>query len=83
MITTIGAILIAFVALVLFLFIARRMLRLAIKLVIAGVIVVPLLFAAAVGWWRGWFATPGSRQTARPAASQPRNNNSNRRAPAP
>jgi hypothetical protein len=74
---------IASVALMLLLFIARRVLRLAVKLAIAGVIVGPLLVAAAVGWWPGWFWTPGSRQTGRPAASQTHHSNSNRRAATP
>jgi multisubunit Na+/H+ antiporter MnhC subunit len=49
--------LIAFVAVALFLLIARRALRIAIKLALVGVLVVLLIAGASVGWWRGWFGS--------------------------
>jgi len=60
------------VALLLFVFIAKRLLRLAIKLVLVGVVVVALLAGAGYGWWNGWFDTqrtqrkPGPARTASP-----------------
>jgi hypothetical protein len=61
--------LVVVLALVVFLFFARRILRLAVRLVLVGVVLLALLAAVAFGWWEGWF---GSSQSDRPAASQPR-----------
>ena len=49
--------LIAFVAVALFLLVARRVFRLALKLALVGVLVVLLVVGASVGWWRGWFGS--------------------------
>jgi len=49
--------LIAFVAVALFLLVARRVFRLALKLAFVGVLVVLLIVGASVGWWRGWFGS--------------------------
>ena len=60
------AIIVGIVALFLFLFIARRMFRMAIKLVFVGVIIIALLAAGVFGWWQGWFdgsSTRGARPT--------------------
>lgn len=65
--------LIAFAIVALFLVIARRMLRLAMKLAIVGVLVLLLVAGATYGWWRGWFS---SSTVERPANQRP---NSNRR----
>ncbi|HXD33453.1 MAG TPA: hypothetical protein VN643_20185 [Pyrinomonadaceae bacterium] len=61
------------VALFLFIFIAKRVLRLAIKLVLVGVVLVALLAGAGYGWWNGWFDSqtksprkPGPTRTASP-----------------
>jgi VIT1/CCC1 family predicted Fe2+/Mn2+ transporter len=61
------------VGLLLFVFIARRLLRLAIKLVLAGVVIVALLAGAGYGWWNGWFEKqtkperkPGPTRTSSP-----------------
>jgi len=61
------------IALVLFVFVAKRLLRLAIKLVLVGVVIVALLAGAGYGWWNGWFETkqntqrrPGPNRTASP-----------------
>lgn len=67
--TTTIAIIVGIVALFLFLFVARRMFRLAIKLVFVGVIVIALLAAVAMGWWQGWFNT-SSQKTERPAPTR-------------
>lgn len=63
------AIVIGLAALFLFIFIARRMLRMAIKMVFVGVIVIALLIAAAMGWWQGWFNF-SSTNTERPAPTR-------------
>lgn len=61
------------VGLLLFVFIAKRLLRLAIKMVLVGVVIVALLAGAGYGWWNGWFETqtksqrkPGPSRTASP-----------------
>jgi heme A synthase len=73
--------LIAFIVVVLFLFLARRVFRLALKLAIVGVLVLFIIMTAMIGWWRGWFgSSPGS--TARPQRPTPQatqHPNSNRR----
>lgn len=71
--------LIVFVVVALFLFVTRRMLRLAIKLALVCVLVLLLLGGAIFGWWRGWFGS-SSWGEKKPTANQ--KVNSNRRAPA-
>jgi hypothetical protein len=56
------------IALVLFLFIAKHLLRLAVRLMIAGGIVVALL--AAFGWWNGWFDSFLDKTPSKPAATR-------------
>ena len=63
----------AIVAVAIFLFIAKRVLRLAIKLVLVGIVILALLAGAGYGWWNGWFDTrskpaprTGPAQTASP-----------------
>ncbi|MFS8085756.1 MAG: hypothetical protein ACMG6H_09015 [Acidobacteriota bacterium] len=69
--------LIAFVAVVLFLLVARRGLRLAVKLALVGVLVMLLVVGASVGWWRGWFGSSSRPQkSATPTNTRA---NSNRR----
>jgi multisubunit Na+/H+ antiporter MnhC subunit len=73
--------LIVFVVFVAFLFIARRVFRLALKLALVGSLVAVLLVAAGVGWWRGWFGS-ASRSDPKPQRPVPQSNqrpNSNRR----
>lgn len=59
-----------------FLFVARRVMRIAIKLAFALTIVFALLLTGVVGWWRGWYS-PGSntrapvRQTNRATPTRP------------
>ena len=61
---------IAAAALVLFVFIAKRVVRLAIRLMLVGVIIMALLAAAAVGWWNGWFDTSSPQRPERPAPTR-------------
>jgi len=68
---------IAFVAVVLFLLVARRALRLAIKLAFVGVLVILLVAGASFGWWRGWFGS--SSRGEKKATPTNQRNNSNRR----
>jgi len=70
--------LIAFVAVALFLLVARRVFRLALKLVFVGVLVVLLIVGASVGWWRGWF---GSSQPDKKTTPTNQRVNSNRKPP--
>lgn len=60
-------------ALVVFVFIARRVLRLALKMTLAGIVIIALLAGAGYGWWNGWFDSrpkpqrrPGPSRTASP-----------------
>jgi multisubunit Na+/H+ antiporter MnhC subunit len=67
--------LIVFAVVALFLVIARRVFRLALKLAIVCVLVFLLVAGAAYGWWRGWLGS--SSRTERPQSNQ--RTNSNRR----
>lgn len=57
-------------ALALFLFVAKRILRLAVRLLFAGVLIMALMAAGAIGWWNGWFGASTEQKTQRPAASR-------------
>jgi hypothetical protein len=62
------------------LFVARRLLRLAIKLAFIGAIIVALAGGGLFGWWRGWFESSSPRaQRPTTQTNQPRN--ANRRPP--
>jgi hypothetical protein len=65
------AIIAAIVALFLFLVVARKMFRVAMKLFFAGLIILALLAAGALGWWQGWFTTPQTNERATPARRTP------------
>jgi len=67
--------LIAFVAVALFLLVARRVFRLALKLAFVGVLLVLLIAGASVGWWRGWFGSSSRPQKAAPQTNQRANSN--------
>ena len=54
-----------------FFVIARKILRLALKLAFAMAVVFALLITAGFGWWRGWFET-GTKNRAPAAASNKR-----------
>jgi len=77
MVTAIGILLVLVVLFGVFLFFARRILRLALKLAFVGAIVFSLFGGAMLGWWRGWFSqlTKADRVT----IQSPQRANSNRR----
>jgi len=77
MFTAISTGLVVFVVVAVFLFLARRVFRLALKLALVGVLVILLVCAAAFGWWRGWFGS--SSGTQRPVPQSNQRPNSNRR----
>jgi multisubunit Na+/H+ antiporter MnhC subunit len=61
----IGAVLVA----VIFIVIARRVLRLAIKMTLVGFVILALLAGAGYGWWNGWFDSH-SQPTRRPVPTR-------------
>lgn len=65
------AIIVALVALFLFLFVARRMFRLALKLFVVGIIVLALLAGGVLGWWQGWFNPVAKTERSAPARRTP------------
>ena len=77
MFTAITTGLIVFVVVVLFLFVARRALRVVVKLAIVGVLLLMLVAGAVYGWWQGWFGS--SPQANHPASQTNQRPNSNRR----
>jgi len=46
-----------------FFFVARRILRLALKLAFAMAVISALVITAGFGWWRGWFETNTRNRT--------------------
>lgn len=50
-------------------FIAKRVLRLALRLALVGFVVLLLLAGGAWGWWNGWFGSEAKPRTARPSAT--------------
>jgi hypothetical protein len=77
MFTAVTTGLIVFVAVALFLFVARRVVSLAVKFALVGLLIVLLVSAGAFSWWRGWFGS--SSKTPRPAPQSNQRSNSNRR----
>ena len=77
MVTAIGVLLVLLVLFGVFLFFARRILRLALKLAFVGAIVFSLFGGAMLGWWSGWFS-PSSKGDGVTIQS-PQRANSNRR----
>lgn len=63
---------------VIVLFVARGLLRLAIKLSFIGAMIVSLAGGGLFGWWRGWFESSPSRAQ-RPATQTNQTRNANRR----
>ncbi|MCU1267131.1 MAG: hypothetical protein JWM21_3449 [Acidobacteria bacterium] len=49
-------------AIVIFIFIAKRVLRLAIKMTLVGIVILALLVGAGYGWWNGWFDSQSKTQ---------------------
>ena len=64
---------------VIVLFIARRLLRLAIKLAFVGAVIVALGGGGLFGWWRGWFES--SSRAPHPAPTNQQRNASRRPTP--
>jgi hypothetical protein len=77
MFTAITTGLIVFVFVALFLFVSRRIVSLALKLAVVGLLVILLVSAGAFVWWRGWFGS--ASKTPRPAPQSNQRPNSNRR----
>ncbi len=72
--------LIVFIVVAVFLFLARRVFRLAMKLAIVAVLVVSLVTIASLGWWRGWFGSSGdANRRQRPTPQSTQRPNANRR----
>lgn len=57
MVTTTAVAFIILVCGVIFLLVARRVLKMAIKLALASAIIFVVLIAMGFGWWRGWFSS--------------------------
>jgi predicted lysophospholipase L1 biosynthesis ABC-type transport system permease subunit len=70
-ITLVAAVFVLVIVGAVFFFIARRILRLALKLAFAMAVVSALVITAGFGWWRGWFET-GTKNRAPAAASNKR-----------
>ena len=68
-ITYAGIAIVAVVGLLVFLFIAKRVLRMAVRLIFIAVFVVALLAAGAWGWWNGGFGSQITPPTPRPTAT--------------
>jgi hypothetical protein len=76
MVTVIGILLVFTVLFGVFLFFARRILRLALKLAFVGAIAFSLFAGTMFGWWRGWFESSSTRaQRSNSQSSQQRNSN--------
>ena len=58
-------------AVVIFIFIAKRVLRLAIKLTLVGLVILALLVGAGVGWWNGWFDSSQTKSQRPSAPTRP------------
>jgi len=79
LINTVGAIFILLLLGGIFLFLARKILRIALKLALAAAIIFVLVVGAGMGWWRGWFET-GSKNHI-PAATTNRRTTAANRSP--
>ena len=75
LLSTTAVVILVIICVVAFLFIARLVMRVAIKAAFALAVVFALLLTGAVGWWRGWFST----STPVKQANQQPNVNRNRR----
>jgi hypothetical protein len=67
-ITYAGTAVVAVIVLVGLLFIAKRVLRLAVRLMLVGIFITALLIAGVCGWWNDWFGSQTTPRTARPGA---------------
>jgi len=76
MISTATALVLMVAIFAIVLFVARRLLRLAIKLAFIGAVILALTGGGLFGWWRGWFGSSSSRaQRPTTQTNQPRNMN--------
>lgn len=64
-----GLAVVAVIALVVFFFIAKRVLRVAVRLMFVSVLLLALLAAGGWAWWHGWFDAKATPSPARPAAT--------------
>ena len=78
MISAIAAVGFTAILFVLFLFVARRILRLAVKLAAVAAIVCALFIGGIVGWWRGWFSNSNTHGAARQTNSRTTSNSRSR-----
>lgn len=76
MFTAIGTLLVFAVLFGVFLFFARRILRMAVKLAFVGAVIFSLSAGTIVGLWRGWFRSAAAD---RPTVQSTQRANSNRR----
>jgi hypothetical protein len=58
-------------ALVIFLFVAKRVLRLAIKMTLVVIVIIALLTGAGFGWWNGWFDSFKAKPQRQSAPTRP------------
>lgn len=75
MITAVGLLLVLVVLFSVFLFFARRILRLALKLAFVGAIVFALFVGGMLGWWRGWFSQSSTADRGTVNSNQRANSN--------
>ena len=61
---------VAAIVFLVFLFIAKRIWRLAVRLMLVGMLVIALLIAGVWGWWNGWFGPQATPRTERPAPTR-------------
>jgi multisubunit Na+/H+ antiporter MnhC subunit len=78
MFTTAGIIFALLIVGAVFLFLARRILRIALKLALVMALVFVVLIGAGFGWWRGWFDS-GTKERATPTTTNTRFAPTNRR----
>ena len=65
------AVIVGIIFFAVFLVIARKLLRLAFKLILAGFVFIALLVALSVGWYQGWFNRASVEKTpARPSPTR-------------
>jgi len=63
---------VAIIGLVVFLFIAKRVLRLAVRLMLVGLVVLALAASGGWAWWNGWFESKPTPRTERSAPTPAR-----------
>jgi len=77
LVTTISIGFVVFIAALVLFFVARQILKLALKVAFAFALIFMLLGGATLGWWQGWFSSSSS--TRRPATPTNQRTNANRR----